>query len=466
MDANKQKKPVNQHQAAKPKVAPIKPKAPAADVKPVPPPATAVKVPDVKPVNIPAAAPVAPVPVSPPPPAAPTKEIAQTDAAPAPKKHRTQVTDAADIKISAARTRRHIDKLNINHCINEPIDAIRGQLDEHKKLSEIDVGTLDAAGAEELKKKLAAIDVPALESKLAALTHERVRFSNTAPVVLSIICDELVREIAQHAMENVIAHKKKIIHIEHLHTPGIENISLYPLIKSLPSFAAKSEEHEKIRRQVEVDKEINIALTKVKKQLRKKFGRDVDQYFAGDEKSGPKEPVEKPAPEEAQSDDDDGVDHKTSFKFYVNQICKSLVAENEKYKPIRISSEIKSYLSDLVVEFIKRVSPLVYLTTKSMKNKTANDAVILRVVEMLLVDSKPFKESIEFLEVEIPDPKILATAKTDKSIDKKNIAKIKAYQANRKLSYGSGYTELLQQVEHKLELYKSDPSQADAEEEN
>lgn len=391
---------------------------------------------------------------------------------------RRQTSKAIGISISTARVRRHLDRLNLNHLFDSKINEYNTQLKEYKVAKEVvETGKLPPSEqqdfdakklngekvdlAEYLAKYKAAFDkltleVSELEMKLSALRQERIRFSNDAPVALSIICDELIKQLTDHTVVRALAAKKKIIQIRHLHEEGVEKLSLYPLIKTLPSFVATSQQLAKKlnKESQETDKPlkgVEKESTKKKKHMDKNSTTDMPKFKV----------------EEVEYDDNDG-ESKTSFKFYVGLVCHNLITNEPKYaKTVRISAEIREYLSNLLVEFIRRLASLIRLTAAScMKNKTVNNVAVLRTVEALLIDGHVTLETIEYKKAQHYEPTALAveTEKRDKEKEEGRKYKIdwskipmvdgEGLVAVRTFSYPtSGFPALEEKVHEKLKLY-------------
>jgi histone H3/H4 len=179
-------------------------------------------------------------------------------------------------------------------------------------------------------------------------------------------------------------------------------------------------------------------------------------------------PVTAPAEEEEETEDDvdDSSDSKTSFRFYVGQVCKETVKRDPRYKAVRVSTAIRGYLSNLLVEFIQRLSSLVHLTATNMKNKTINDVAILRTVEALLIDGHATHEVIEYKDAMVLDPAVLKAESAKREEEKKagreykvdldKVPKVPGVVAVRTVSYPtSGYSLLASKVEEKLKLYET-----------
>lgn len=358
---------------------------------------------------------------------------------------RQQTSKALGVSISSARVRRHIDRLNLNHNLDNLLGEVKASIEECKKVDEADPKLHD------------------LELKATALSRERTRFSNEASIALSIICDEIVQQLTEHTMNRVLAAKKKIIQVSHLHEAGVEKLPLFPLIKTLPSFVATANKIAADSESTKVADALSSALAQAEKDFKKKWSVKCPKV-KGEEAA--LEVLEHAEEHPAEPEEDDASDSKTSFKFYVGQVCKETIKRDERYKSVRVSTEIRSYLSDLLVEFIKRLSNLVQLTANCMKNKTINDIAILRTVESLLIDGHYPVETVEIKEDECVDPVSLKAELQKKDDAKKaggeykfdleSLPKVKNLVAVRTVSYPtSGFAELSDKVHEKLSLHDS-----------
>lgn len=448
-----------------------------------------------------------------------TTQTVQTEQTPQPQatSKRQQTSKTLGVSISSARVRRHIDRLNLNFKVDSEISELKDKLAQHKNAKDsltsgtvsyveerqegdkkvFDTKTRPITEEERVSftatmNKLSA-DVPVMEMKVAALSRERTRFSNEASIALSIICDELIQQIIGHTMNRVLAAKKKIIQVCHLHEPGVEKLSLYPLIKNLPSFVSMAEKLTEEARSEKAAKELAAALAQAEKDFKKKFAAHIPKKKMTVEAAAalqaqllaqvaaeaaaqaavvaPAAPEPVPSPvqvpeQEEPADDDDTVDSKTSFKFYVGQVCKDMKEKDARYKSVRVSTDIRSYLSDLLVEFIQRISSLVHLTAACMKNKTINEVAIVRTVQGLLIDGHTSVETIEYKDAMVHDPVKLSeeTAKRDEAkkecreykIDLDKIQKVPGLVAVRTITYPtSGFAQLQAKVDEKLALHKS-----------
>jgi hypothetical protein len=338
----------------------------------------------------------------------PAKPAAEPPKTESPKSEETKVKKG-DAGITRARVRTHIDKFNLNKLLDAKIEEVKAEA-ASKNVS---------PDSEEYKP---------YKDKIKALSGERVRFSNEASVVLSIVCEELTEQLLKFAMDkNLELNDGKFIKVHHLHSAGVEQLGLFPLIKALPLFVNKKQKFDRQYQEELLKNEIKVAVSAAEKEFKKLH--DIKTAKKRPAEVTPKTPAEKvpkpPAPKDPST--------KTAFKAYVNGVYLSLKESSESYDKLTLSGEFKNYLSELLVEFIRRISSHIYLMTTTIKNKTVNDVVTLRAVELLLIDMHQPHETIELT---LSDGKFTAE-------------KLVTYPS-------SGYGKLLAAVEAKREKAKAE----------
>lgn len=424
------------------------------------------------------------------------------------------VNKTVDRSISENKEHIHAHKVASQVLEKKEVTVVASQVVDGKKKM---VQTTRPATYEDLAAAQKTVDevAPKLsdyEMKVNALAKERLRFADKSSVALGAVADKIVKDLVGQAMSTALKNKRKIIQVEHIHSDGVEKLPTYPLFSTLPTFKNMADKLAKEEDEASLNKRIEVASAKAVKEAEKRFkamlpkapkkkdaaeGADkpAEQPKTETKAAEPKEQssnskdnhlnlktekpaeqpktetkatepkTEKPTDKAAEDDDDDDSDEKkTSFKCYISDICKDL-AKGE-YDVIRVSTEIKAYLSDLVVEFIHRISQLVLLTAASMKNKTINENAILRTIEALMIDGHEPVETIEFSDDEVPDPVVVrAEAKKrdeeklqgrEYKVDVSKIPRVKGYKAVHTVSYPtSGYSALAELVKEKLKLYES-----------
>lgn len=290
------------------------------------------------------------------------------------KTSRQQISKLIGINLSVSRVRKRVDKSNVNKDIEDACTELRSLLaqeaaggalnvsDETKKTVERAYTQVYQVRQEKhnvLKERLTKSKLPndkkrlneleafpvrtnTLSEQIDYVGKLRCRFSNDASVVLSSMLDYITQDLVRTAMVNAHTVGKAIIQVSHIIRNDFTTVKSYPLIGCLSVV-------QNARHVMDVDEE--------------------------------------------EKDDDDVHDDKnnSTFEFYVNLICKcvkaELVSENESYASIRISKNIRKFCSDVVIQLIERISPLIKLYAHTAKIKTVNDDVIKFIFQFLLIDS-------------------------------------------------------------------------------
>jgi hypothetical protein len=228
-----------------------------------------------------------------------------------------------------------------------------------------------------------------LQEEQDALGRERIRFSNDVPWILSIVCDELIKQLLEHAMDRVLLADKKIIQVSHMHEEGVDKLTLYPLVANLRLWKNPPE-------------------APLKKNAKK----------------GAAMPQNVPAPEPVEHD-------KYPFKYYVAEICANLISpevtgadgkvtkqDNGKYAVVRVSEHIKKYCSDLLVQLLERLAPLVQLKLEAMNVKTITNTAIMSTIQEILEDGQEPVEELKYETKLAADPEEVKKEKAKRKTSK------------------------------------------------
>jgi hypothetical protein len=196
-------------------------------------------------------------------------------------------------------------------------------------------------------------------SKINDLTKKIVRLSSEVSVVVATMCDFIVDDIITFAMDYVLATNKKQVQPQHLVAPGIEGIKSYPFIRNLPVF---------------VQERARVA----QEQAKLAAARTADATTA-----------ENPAvTDDSESDADDSDYKQNNFVTYVtNAICK--VKQNDRYATMRISLDVRKYLSNLIICFIKRISNMAQIIVQDISDvRTLNPEHVVNIIKWILRDEQ------------------------------------------------------------------------------
>jgi histone H3/H4 len=382
-----------------------------------------------------------------------------------------------EIRIASARVRRGLDNEGLNASINKELAPHKAVEHRHAELTAcIEKGCVvtmtpadDAAEGEQkpviktsrpltpeevakYKAELAVLDtqLPNARKMISVLSHEKTRFANQAAPTLAAVCDKIITELLENSIAVIHSSDMSIINVKHLFASSA-NLPLRRLYQDLPSYKSKKEFFETEARAKEYKKELEASIAAAKKDWCKEKGVAPDAK----RKVEPKAP-KQPAPAKAK---ETNAESKLTFKVYIGHIIDDL-KKDEKNKTVRFSEETRNFLSDLLIEFIARIATIVHLYIESKKNKTVNAPVIMRAVQMLLVDGHAPRETITYKEELRVDPAAKKAAATAE--EAKELPKTLQVVVEKKKDYpNSGYNELHAYVLDKLRKYYADDSKVD-----
>jgi hypothetical protein len=244
-------------------------------------------------------------------------------------------------------------------------------------------------------------------------SHEKTRFNDTGLIAITTGCEFIVAECARFAMRNALNDSKKIIQPDHVLT-GIQESQLYPLFATLPHFDALV---DRARRRVAHDlsnrEKRKVLFQEARKraqnegrQYRKEDSPDTsslksfeeDEVAAGNAIKVQVEPSPKSKATEPRFtylwhgvEHDDGERDSTNFDYYVNALCKT-IKENE-FKDnadgadgIKVSKNIKQFLSKLIIDFLARLAPLFRVLIEYNHVKTVEGNTVLAAYKTMFCD--------------------------------------------------------------------------------
>jgi hypothetical protein len=304
------------------------------------------------------------------------------------------------------------------------VASLQASLATHTTL----VGKADLTSSESVAAQVQTLNTA--NPDLASFFHRdsssasRVRFNDRATVALATVMEAMVEQLAEHSMNEAIRVGKKIIQPKHCVTESLEECSLYPLFNNLPAMRAvrdrKARELAYQTQTKQVQAEATLKAKAAARKNKKTFKSvkldqpsfeqtEVDAGYAVYSEVEPAEAAhEGEDAKEAKmvcqwygidipSRDTEAVDT-TDFVHYTNEVCKNVrnnavTDGNAACADLRISTALKNFFSDILIQFVARMLPLIILTIASKKKakkndvKTVGDQVVVRVIEILLADS-------------------------------------------------------------------------------
>ncbi len=209
-----------------------------------------------------------------------------------------------------------------------------------------------------LTKKLVTKESLALD----VLSSQRAKFSKRSFEVLSAFSDMIVEEIAQCSMRTLLTAKRTTLTTDYVFkTEELKSQPLYPLYSKLQTFINTSPSST-----VEVTENVENVET-----------------------AEPTEVVEVAEASESK---------KLNFKFYVKGIFNDIKTRNAEFSNLKISDKFQTFCSDLILDLLNKVSPMVQILLKVMNTKTITDKVFLTVLELQLFEYPQSSSVIEHLQ--------------------------------------------------------------------
>lgn len=268
------------------------------------------------------------------------------------------------------------------------------------------------------------------------ISRTRIRFNDPAAVAVSTIVETGLEELIEFGMDNTLKSQKKTLHPDNFIGSDLENCNWYILFKNLPHLQAvlnrqqRRETYETARNAAKLAKvqEAKAKARKTKKPYVKPdfkydsfpetevnggfavaedvttkdnkgkettktnylwYGIDIDWSEATEEITNGKQEATDTDDDKEEIDDED-VEHEINFKTYVQHLCKQVITHKSDDKAdfldVKISSNARRFLSDLIVDFISRITPLIRILLEAMNVKTVDHEMIKTVLRIMLTD--------------------------------------------------------------------------------
>jgi hypothetical protein len=359
---------------------------------------------------------------------------------------------------------------------NEKAAAFKSRSDIHKEIMTF-LGDVDTDNVESVDNAVESLknEYPDLKIFLDKddWSKQNIRLNDLATIAVATVIQTGLEELIEHAMRQAIKNNRKIIHADHIVTDGIGDCSLAMLFENLPHWISiEDRQHRRAEYEDEMIRLEQNAITKARNLAKRKGVKYVrpekqDVTFGEYEhenghcekivvsttnKEG--NTVKKPRYkwygidiEKTDNDYDDDEDDEEvvygeregsfGFAFYVKELCRAVrnakVEENHQdHFKIRIGSDINKFCSDLSIDFINRLCPLIQTAIDYKKAATINDETIKFVLRMILLDSRPDVDGTDVLSEE--------HASVMDLIDSK-VRQIKNHQTDMKSAHNADNTD-------------------------
>lgn len=271
-------------------------------------------------------------------------------------KKRQQLADVLGISISPARCATHLKQ----NLINEDVE---------KKIKELRINLNNTTEEEEKNS---------IKKQITELSQKIIRISNETSTVMAAICNGFIEDLLKHSINETISNNKKIVDIPNIISGDHKNNLYYSIYYRLPLFVnynfATYEENKKEK----------MENNKKNKKEKQDLQNNVTSSTATDDVS-----VTPPTtnPQEI---------NKITFNTYIDSILKN-IRKDPQYEniKIRISSDVRDYLSNMIIESIKRFVTLSKIIVQQvMKVRTMNSNHIKAIIQMFMKDGGNTDEEI------------------------------------------------------------------------
>lgn len=266
------------------------------------------------------------------------------------------------------------------------------------------------------------------------LSREKIRFANAAAPALAVVCEEIVKELLTGAVSVVCASSMKIVYPKHIFQSNAAT-KFHKLYNILEVYSSRKNTFDAEQQAKRAQKEFEASLALAKKEWSKEKNLPVEKKREVAQKN-PKVKQEKANTAEIITPATGVV----SFKVYVGHVINAF-KQDEAHKTVRFSDDIRNFLSEIILEFVLRISTKVNIDIISRKNKTVTPAVVMRAVECLLVEGFTARTEICVVDEMKPDPTLVKPGMTDEQRDA--LPKVPVKVVNKKITYeGSNYPDI------------------------
>jgi hypothetical protein len=271
-------------------------------------------------------------------------------------KKRQQLTDIIGISISPARCAAHLKKNLFNKDIDNEIHELKEKIKNSKD-------------EEEIFK---------LKSSLSLLSQKIIRISNETSTVMAVICNGFIEDLLKHSINETLANNKKMVDINYIMSGDHKKNLYYSIYYKLPTFVNyDSKVYEELKKKKSEEN---------KKNKNKKNKSDDNTITTLDEDST-----------DITNNSEDG---KTTFNTYIDAVLKNVkkdlqLSDNIK---IRTSIEVRDFLSDMIIDCIKRFVILSKIFVQQIMGvRTMNANHIKAIVHMFMKDEGNTDEQIDLV---------------------------------------------------------------------
>lgn len=221
-------------------------------------------------------------------------------------------------------------------------------------------------------------------------SYQKVRFNDDSFVVITMVCEKIIKECVEGAMSRALEEKKKIVKTIHIADSSAEH-PFYPLYQDLEHYQALESFKQRYENHVVKEKSARSTIlfeirkkNKNKKEKEKADFSSLQSFEETEVELGFARKVEKNNKFVYQWKGLDYTEQEVpvDFKFYIDKLCKNLKCSDSEQ--LKISKSIKVFLSNIVLDFLLKISPYLRIMLDHGGVKTVNDNTVVTVLKMLL----------------------------------------------------------------------------------
>jgi len=242
--------------------------------------------------------------------------------------------DASDKVVSLvqpSRVRYHLNDNNINKSTFDLLSKLQSQFDS----------TTDKTEQERIHQEMETV------------RKNKYRITKGTSLELAQYSYEMIHQLMTYGLSKVVPSKKRSsLTVASIVSDGVENLSLYTLFHNLPSFVSAR------RAPVAAD------------------AATVEQ---------PAEP-QADAVAHAEADAEETNNYLT-FNQASKKIFLQLRAGTPAYASFSVKQDVHDFMSNLVIEFINRISPLTLRMVPLLRSKSISEELLRAVIDVLFLDN-------------------------------------------------------------------------------
>jgi hypothetical protein len=339
------------------------------------------------------------------------------------KQTRQQLAAVVGVSISAARIRTHLGDMGVNREVR----AAQDELSKCKSYGELSPATrafitkskpepvavkppTDASRAQDERNTslynlflsgdqaaISALPVNAENTSLldAMIGHHLLRLGDDAVTACCATSHYMIEQLATHGTKSLVSDKKKTLKTHHIANDALEQLPIWPLLRTLPSVVAARSAFKQY--------ELDLKVKEEEKKEKEKEKRKAKKAAAAAGESSPATPATAPAPvveqaaatpaaeqpadaesaeakEKAKRERDPRNDFNHNAFGIISEIVKKAVGKGD------VSSDVRAFASWVISELIERYVRLIRLQTEFANVKTIKASTIVTINRFLLCD--------------------------------------------------------------------------------